>query len=40
MLATLGEFGFGLLIGGGLAVGGVIILAIFALAGWMNSGSH
>lgn len=33
-------FALGVLIGGALAIAGVILLAVIALAGWMNSGSH
>lgn len=40
MFAMLADFGFGLLIGGGLAAGAILILAFIAIAGWMNSGSH
>ena len=34
------EFLLGLLIGGALAIGCVVIIALIGIAGWMNSGSH
>lgn len=33
-------FALGLLIGGGIAIAAVVILAVIGIAGWMNSGSH
>ncbi len=40
MLAMLGEFVLGVVIGGSAAISILIIIAIIAAVGWMNSGSH
>lgn len=34
------EFFLGILIGAGLAIGLVVVIAVIGIAGWMNSGSH